>query len=120
MSKEDSGSIGKMFLRIRHKMTFHYDAKEIMRGYSNHFFNGEKIKEQAFISTGVNMAQSRYYFADAAVQNYINLILDGMEKQKFQQEIIDVMHKISEAFSQLVDRFIQKRGFAYTLYRPTD
>ncbi len=110
------GSFGNLLVRMRNQVSFHYDSRQIGIGFRKHFFKKNKVSEQAFVSKGISMEETRFYFADAAVQDYINLLL-GNDNEAFQNEIKNFMNEISFSFYQLIDRFIIKRGFAYQIYR---
>src|SRR5256885_1800760 len=66
---------GRTLLRIRNKMVFHYDPKEVFRGYRQFFLVPTRSQDKAFISRGLSMGASRFYFADAAVEGYFREIL---------------------------------------------
>lgn len=108
-----STPMGKTLLMIRNKVAFHYDCKEIYRGYRRHFFKNGKITEPAFVSRGANMRKSRLYFADAAAEGYFQSQFDNMQVDKFMNRIADITGDLNQAIILIVDRFIQKRGYAY-------
>ena len=55
--------------QIRHKSISHYDIAEIERGYKDFFHNNPM---RAYISHGKTMGKTRFYFADAAIDGYLN------------------------------------------------
>src|SRR5262249_21414880 len=62
-------ALAKMLLFARNKIAFHYDAKEIARGYKLAFIDDRG--REPFLSRGVRMAEVRFYFADAAADEYM-------------------------------------------------
>lgn len=107
-----SGPFANIVKRIRHKVTAHYDASEILDGYKRFFFDGPKAKRAAYISRGSNMDESRLYFADAAVQAYLEGRV-GQDQKRFFEIVIGAMRDANSAIMLLVNGFIQRRGFVY-------
>lgn len=108
------GSLAESLARIRHKVSFHYDTEEIYSGYRKHFFDESgTVKEQAAVSIGGGMSESRFYFADAAAQGYLEIRLTGEEAKSLFEEVIGTMEDMSVAVLDLVHKFIQRRGFPY-------
>jgi len=105
---------------IRNKVAFHYDCKEIYKGYRRHFFRNGNPTEQAFVSRGDSMKRSRFYFADAAGEGYFQSQFDSVEVDKFMKRVADITGDLNQAIMLIVDRFIQKRGYAYKHYRETE
>ncbi len=97
---------------IRNKISFHYDSKEILKGYKKYFVDTTP-KRKAYISRGDTLKKERYYFADAALQNYFYSLYDDIGQDKFLDNIIAVMKCIAPALSQIITRFIQKRGYGW-------
>lgn len=104
---------GHMLLRIRNQMVFHYDPKGIYLGFKRQFLAPTRIQDRAFISRGLSMGASRFYFADAAVEGYFREIVGKSEVGELSMKIREVVDSLNFALLGLVDRFIQQRGFAY-------
>lgn len=96
----------------RNKVAFHYDAKELFRGYNKGFFDNNKIRQTACISTGDSCMSSRFYFADVAVQAYLE---EGLTEdlEKFTSKLSRITKRINFALYDIVVKFIQRRGFAW-------
>lgn len=109
---DDPHRIAKTLMMIRNKISFHYDPKEISKGYRRYYCDSTERKK-AYISRGDKLIKERYYFADAASQNYFYSRHDNIGQEKFINILIDVMECIAPALSQVITRFIQKRGFAW-------
>lgn len=72
--------------RIRSNIAFHYDIhnKELRTGFVQAFHNKNNLPPQyqkAYFSPGVNMEETRYYYADASTEKYISNILEGREDE---------------------------------------
>lgn len=104
---------GRLLLRIRNKTVFHYDPKEIFRGYKRLFLIPTRSQDRAFISRGDSMDTSRFYFADAAVEGYFQDLVGVGDLGELSAKILSVVDLLNSALLSLVDRFIQQRGFAY-------
>lgn len=113
IGRSASGPFAEPLIRIRNKVSFHYDCEEIYSGYEAHFFEGKEVKEQAFVSRGKSMNESRFYFADAAAQGYLKRRLEKGGFEEFFNEVRSAIENVNLAVFQLVDRFIQRRGFGY-------
>jgi hypothetical protein len=107
------GDFGRMLLQIRNHMVFHYDPKAIFKGFKNHFLAPTRMQDRAFISRGLSMGASRFYFADAAVEGYFREIVGKDELRQLSRKIHDIVDSLNFAILGLVGQFIQQRGFAY-------
>ena len=102
---------GLLALKARNAVTFHYEPKAIYRGYSEYFSSGSRGSERAFISRGDGTADTRLFFADAAVTGYFMTQIgdgDAAILDKTLKQLLD-----SLILFKIVHNFIQKRGFAY-------
>lgn len=98
---------GKMLAFIRHKLTAHYDTREISKGYRIFF---EKNCNEPYASCGLNISQTRFYFADAAAQTYYYKKQFDLKNTDFDQDFINLMGKITSTFWLLIIRFINSRS----------
>jgi hypothetical protein len=58
-----------LLLLVRNNLAFHYGAKVLARGYASYFADrAQRFHEHAVVSDGENMEQTRFYFADAAIE----------------------------------------------------
>jgi hypothetical protein len=113
LEKQTTSSLNKALLMIRNKVSFHYDPKELYRGYRYHFFQNSKPTELAYVSRGSSMKYSRLYFADAAAEGYLLSQIEGKDAGELLNRLADITGDVNQAIMQIVDRFIQKRGYAY-------
>jgi len=99
---------------VRNKLVFHYDPKEIFWGYNAFFSSNEQGAERAFVSRGMNMAKTRHFFADGAAQGYFIKNVQGKEDaEALILKTVKNLGEISLTITEIVNCFIQKRGFAY-------
>jgi hypothetical protein len=114
LQKQTASSLNKALLMIRNKVSFHYDPKELYRGYRYHFFKSPGSAEPAFVSRGNSMKSSRFYFADAAADGYFGSQLENKDASELMNRLADITAALNQAIRQIVDRFIQKKGYAYS------
>lgn len=112
-----STPLTKSLLMIRNKVSFHYDPKELYRGYRGHFFKSADSTEPAFVSRGSNMKGSRFYFADAAAEGYLQSQANNKQLTELINRLADITADLNQTIMLIVDRFIQKRGYAYKDYK---
>jgi hypothetical protein len=115
LQKPTSSPLNKALLMVRNKVSFHYDPKELYRGYRWHFLRSLESTEPAFVSRSTNMRGSRFYFADAAADGYLQSLAENTDSST--NRLADITAELNRAIMQIVDRFIQKRGFAYKDYK---
>ncbi|HKI79726.1 MAG TPA: hypothetical protein VKA26_14390 [Ignavibacteriaceae bacterium] len=112
LEKLSSNKFSKDLMFIRNKITFHYDSKIVLKGFE-HFIEHGQITKKAFISRGSNLAQSRFYFADAAAENYLISLSNPDDLEDFFKQVRDNIKKINVSIWYIVINFIQKRGTAF-------
>lgn len=92
------------FFMIRNKTIFHYDLKEIMSGYKQKFSNDQK----PCVSFGKTMRQTRFYFADAAVEGYF-LKKSGGDINSLFKKIATVNQDLVLTLGEMTNLFISMR-----------
>lgn len=103
----------ELFERVRNKIGYHPDAEEIFTGYKSFFFNeNNNIKMDAYISRGYSLEESRFYFADAGIQKYLEDII-GEDRENFFNEVNEVCWKVSNVLYEIVTKFVNARGFCW-------
>jgi hypothetical protein len=103
---KDKDPLGQALLRIRHKVANHYDKNELLKGYKRKFLSQKNIP---FISRGESMMKRRFYFADAAAQEYQRLYAERVEFDKFYEFINLIKNSINLSIQNIVETFIQQR-----------
>jgi len=99
--------LGKAILMVRHKITNHYDKRELFKGYSRKFIEGDTIP---YISRGGSMLSQRFYFADASAQEYYRSFQEPMEYDKFYDNIKLITNSLIFSIKNIVETFIQMRS----------
>lgn len=105
--------LGKALLLIRNKVAFHYDASQIHRGYTERFTHPSPGNDRALLSRGTCMRESRFYFADAAFQCYLENIACAEDWDRFHSETESIFGHLNHALMELVTGFIQKRAGSF-------
>ncbi len=107
-----SNDFTKTLLLIRNNVGFHYydSAKNLSKGFVSRFFDKEKSELNgnlfAYYSLGVGMEDTRFFYADAAVQEYLFTIFHNTSNQ---ERIIAVVHNMNNAISLLLKQYIQDK-----------
>jgi len=109
--------LGHSLLLARNKVAFHYDAVQILRGFQEHFVGDERIDERAFVSRGRNMRRSRFYFADAAIQSYMQKVASGGKWGDLLDRSHGVFNDLNQAVMEIVVGFIQIRAGSFRVER---
>jgi len=108
-NKPSNDRIAQALLFIRNKVAFHYDAKQLGRGYKSAFFE-LGIHGDPLISRGSKMYQTRFYFADASSEAYI---FSQAKEDRIREFLVgegELLYSINQALYEVVTRFIQMRS----------
>jgi len=97
---------------IRNKVVFHYAPKELFTGYSKWFLGEEKMQKNACISLGETYQNSRFYFADAAIQGYMEKGFN-VDILSFAESLGKTLRDINMALYNICTKFIQRRNFSW-------
>lgn len=116
VNQEDKkpGTFKYVLQRVRNTVTFHYDnkGKIITQGYIKHFFNDatNPFNVEAFYSLADNMEETRFYFADAAVEREMKELAG--QYPNFQKEVSDYMKLVATALQQIIKIYLEdtKKG----------
>lgn len=100
-----SGDFGKHFRVFLSKVrghTFHYyQTKPLKQGYLSHFDGTSPEAEQAYVCYGKNMQETRFFFADAAMEK----VLQGwMEKlpPNFDSELNQFIFRVHQSIKYII------------------
>gem|GEM_PF-2913816 len=99
--------LGKALIMTRNKIVNHYDKREMMKGYKRKFF------EQDFkplMSAGKSMNRTRFYFADAAAQEYYHSHVECIGEDKFFENLNIILGSINTTINSLVQIYIRTRS----------
>ncbi len=111
--EQKPGLLGKSLAIIRNKVIFHYDPGVIGKGCIHHFANAEEPGRRAFVSRGINMATSRFYFADAASTGTLPTILGPEAADSLPGALVEITGRVNTALHALVLGFVSERGGAF-------
>jgi len=101
-----------VFDAVRNKVAFHYDdTKAINLGFrlrfTNEFIpNTDKIP---YVSSGRTTQESRFYFADALIQAYIDKKISADNSNSFDKEFMECLSNTNNSLHLLVEHFIYVR-----------
>ena len=114
LGKKTGDETARKLAIIRNKIAFHYDTTEIGRGFRESFLGKGDHGRHPLLSRGGSVAETRFYFADAAAQACIlphgqpslgNHFFEGG----------GLVRDINVALYSIVTRFVQVRGYAWRL-----
>lgn len=109
LKKVSTNKFSEVLMFIRNKITFHYDRKIVLKGFE-HYINYGRVTREPFISRGYKMVQSRFYFADAAVESYLLSLSEFDNLDSFFEQVRDLLKNINNSIYDIVINFIQRRG----------
>jgi hypothetical protein len=93
----------------RNKVASHYDRKEIRAGFKKAFAGAGR---DPYVSRGTTFAKSRFYFADAAAQDYMRKKAEDLGVPESLLDAVKLIAEVAFAIHQLVFTFIETRGFS--------
>jgi hypothetical protein len=102
---------------IRHNISFHYNqsGKELKQAFCNIFINREKIgvNDTAYYSIGENTDETRFFYADAATEEYMRTKSDRVGKPEsmsgYSYEMLEIIGKMNFTFSRLIKAYLKRR-----------
>ena len=98
-----------MLFFLRNKIGYHYDAKELARGYKAAFGQSKP----PYLSRGSSMKSTRFYFADAAAEAYMLDKAKDPEVRDFLKSSHLFLDQINQALHEIVTRFVTYQGFGW-------
>jgi hypothetical protein len=99
-------SDAKLLLFIRNNLGFHYGGKRLAQGFRE-FFQDTSIElhERAVVSLGDSMEETRFYFADAAVEEGLT-VATGLSTKDLDKRLSDIAANVNHALRFLVGTYI--------------
>jgi len=97
----------KFLILARNTVAYHYDPKVVGRGYRAQFVNNP---EPPFVSRGSNLSSSRFYFAEASAQRYLQQQYGEASLTGYFTKQPDFLSDIGLCIYQLVTSFINSRS----------
>ena len=104
--------MGKFLLFVRNKVAFHYDPKEIARGYKLAFIENDSDMIP-YVSRGNSMPESRFYFADCAVEKYLLSGVDEEISRDFTTGRASLFDEVNIALYEIITKFVNHRKYAW-------
>lgn len=84
----------KVLVVVRDSLGAHYYMpKMLARGYEKYFSKGGPGRDEGYVSRGMNLEATRFYFADAAANGVSEVLSEGRSKT----EIADKLGELSRA-----------------------
>lgn len=104
---------------VRDKFAFHYapllnEEEQLGRGYDERFARSTQVTSKAFASLGVSMERSRFFFADAAVQEAMTQA--RTEAGTTDQDLSNTIRLVNETLRHVVEgllKYLVKRDAAF-------
>lgn len=109
INKPSKDELAQALVIIRNKIAFHYDPRELGRGYAAAFVN-QANKRQPLISRGSSLIETRFYFADAAAHTYFVARSQASAADDFFHGTSEFLQTINRALHEIVTRFINSRS----------
>jgi hypothetical protein len=109
-AKGGDAIFSKTLLQIRNSIASHYyQPKTLVAGYRKHFFTAQKSasNEAAYASLGKNMEETRFYYADAALQAAITNLSGNIGEKEFARRVRKVVDDINESLEYVLRRHLE-------------
>lgn len=101
---ESDTQFARVVEQIRHNIAFHYyQPKRLVAGFRGFFFDNQQsaANEHAFCSFGRNMEETRFYYADAALEG----ALSSIQGPDFLRSFRRVRDATNHAIAHLVEEY---------------
>ena len=113
-SAKNPNSLYGNIYQIRSTITMHYDhqRKALRKGFMRSFFGeGKDIKQHknAYYRIGDKMENTRFFYADAAVEDYIKSVLNMEDMGKVTKVIEDMTHTIYSLLKEYIKMCKKKK-----------
>ncbi|MFH1724883.1 MAG: hypothetical protein ABII00_09710 [Elusimicrobiota bacterium] len=114
-ANESAKDLLRISMLLRHNITSHYYKPTFLaKGYKSFFENAkDEAHSSAFISRGMSLDANRLYFADAALDGCIKRLVPSDKMHDIRQSLNAVADFINRTLMDIVEKFIQARGFAW-------
>jgi hypothetical protein len=105
-------AFAEVLVQTRNSVSYHYyQPKMLIAGFRHYFFELTQgaHNESAFASIGENMEQTRFYFADAAVQGALTKLTEkNMTSAKFVKRLGAVISSVNHALQHIVTIYLEQ------------
>ena len=106
--KPKHNPLTKLLIFARNNVSFHYSTKALAAGYRSSFVDGEN--REPYLSAGSTMANTRFYFADAAAEKFLRETSDPETVEQFFLASSPILKHVNRALHDLVLHFTKVRG----------
>lgn len=116
LTSDMDNRLKRILLMTRHNVAFHYqNLKCFGKSYKDRFINPNlSIKyPDPYFSEGSNLLETRFYFADASVETFIEGLEQVGNKMAMAEEISNFAQETGRTLCGLVIRFIYLRNGAH-------
>lgn len=103
---------------VRDNAAFHYyqSSKILNRGFVSRFHESERVRQNknefAYYSVGDDIEHTRFFYADAAMEEYLNMtsVTDNIKtKEEYKLIIIKIMSDVSSIIGLILTEYIRKK-----------
>jgi hypothetical protein len=108
--KKEHTKLGSYLRYARNHVAFHYDRDKLSEGFAKAFLGGSD--RQPYASRGGTLGRSRFYFADAAAQDYMGAASAANSIKDWTIESLELVGEIAFAIYGIVFAFIERRTAA--------
>lgn len=113
---KDTSDFTNYLVRVRNNVASHYyqSGKELRKAFCNIFFKKEKVEQNklAYYAIGENMETTRFFYADAAVQEYLRSTINDTEKGfevKYKNELSAIIDNMNWTILRLLKAYLKTR-----------
>jgi hypothetical protein len=103
LAQPSKNPLTKALLLARNKVSFHYRLR----------FGQPGPAGEPYVSRGATMLSTRFFFADAAAQAYLNQCLETEDTRKQFGPASPLMHQVNIALHEIVISFVESMGCAW-------
>lgn len=100
-----------ILVKVRNNASFHYyQPKPLVAGFREFFYTSGKNagNEWAYASIGNNMGQTRFYFADAAMQGTLYALIEKPMGKKFAKVFREVIEDVNQALAYIIGQYVKR------------
>jgi hypothetical protein len=109
--KSHDDTFATILLKVRNNASYHYyQPKTLIAGFREFFYKSPKNagNEWAFASVGNNMGQTRFYFADAAMQATLYALTEKPMGEKFAKRFAEVIKDVNQALAYIISQYVKR------------
>ncbi len=111
-TKNSKDFLSKIY-QVRSNVTYHYDhsLKNLRKGFIQKFFNSEKdiYNKKSFYSLGNSMETTRFYYCDAAAEEYMKIIMNVKNNDNSFPKIRELISEMNEIIKFMMDLYIKNK-----------